>query len=71
MATLTTMMTVSPAHEGDGEHMASLSGNGAAAVLERRVCGRTTADEKKTDKIGPAGEPVRERGGAQRARFQI
>ena len=71
MVTLTTMTTVSPAHEGNGEHMVSLGGDGAAAVLEGRVCGRTTADEKNQIRIGPAGEPVRERGGAQRARFEI
>ena len=72
MGTLTTMATVSPAHEYDGEHMVPLGGDGAAAVLEGRVCGRTTADDRKTKKIiGLAGEPVRERGGAQRARFEI
>ena len=71
MATLMSMMTVLPAHKGNGEHMMSLGGDGAAATLEERVCGLTTADEKNQIRIGPAGEPVRERGGTQRARFQI
>ena len=47
---LTTMTTVSLTHEGDGEHMVPLGGDGAAAVLEGRVCGRTTADDRKTKK---------------------
>ena len=50
MTMMTTMTTVSPAHEGDGEHMVPLGGDGAAAFLEGRVCGQTTADNRKTKK---------------------
>ena len=68
-ALMATTMSL-PAHDSAGEHMASLGSGGATTVPEGRVCGRTTAGEKSY-KMGPAGEPVRERGGAQRARFQI